>query len=121
MRNSTGRHANKLLGLDGFLMKRRMATLGSEAAASHEMSRSQNDNILEFHVNLFFKMCFVAVLDIMMFFFFTLSFSCQILKKKGSSSFLQRLERCGPITVAVQLRVRTLHIDTNCEIKWKIN
>uniref|UniRef100_G3NH78 Myosin XVI n=1 Tax=Gasterosteus aculeatus aculeatus TaxID=481459 RepID=G3NH78_GASAC len=27
-----------------------------------------------------------------------------ILKKKGSSSFLQRLERCGPITVAVQLR-----------------
>ncbi|XP_070770999.1 unconventional myosin-XVI [Enoplosus armatus] len=28
----------------------------------------------------------------------------KILKKKGSSSFLQRLERCGPITVAVQLR-----------------
>ncbi|XP_056289337.1 unconventional myosin-XVI [Pseudoliparis swirei] len=28
----------------------------------------------------------------------------EILKKKGSSSFLQRLERCGPITVAVQLR-----------------
>uniref|UniRef100_A0A673B4S7 Myosin XVI n=1 Tax=Sphaeramia orbicularis TaxID=375764 RepID=A0A673B4S7_9TELE len=27
-----------------------------------------------------------------------------MLKKKGSSSFLQRLERCGPITVAVQLR-----------------
>ncbi|TNN63611.1 Unconventional myosin-XVI [Liparis tanakae] len=25
-------------------------------------------------------------------------------KKKGSSSFLQRLERCGPVTVAVQLR-----------------
>uniref|UniRef100_A0A671W4E4 Myosin XVI n=1 Tax=Sparus aurata TaxID=8175 RepID=A0A671W4E4_SPAAU len=31
-------------------------------------------------------------------------FIYQILKKKGSSSFLQRLERCGPITVAVQLR-----------------
>ncbi|KAF3843141.1 hypothetical protein F7725_001990 [Dissostichus mawsoni] len=30
--------------------------------------------------------------------------SSLILKKKGSSSFLQRLERCGPITVAVQLR-----------------
>ncbi|KAM4558302.1 unconventional myosin-XVI isoform 2-T2 [Odontesthes bonariensis] len=28
----------------------------------------------------------------------------KILKKKGSSSFLQRLERCGPITVGVQLR-----------------
>ncbi|XP_031151084.1 unconventional myosin-XVI isoform X2 [Sander lucioperca] len=28
----------------------------------------------------------------------------KILKKKGSSSFLQRLERCGPITVAVQQR-----------------
>uniref|UniRef100_A0A665U7G5 Myosin XVI n=1 Tax=Echeneis naucrates TaxID=173247 RepID=A0A665U7G5_ECHNA len=28
----------------------------------------------------------------------------QILKKKGSSSFLQRLERCGPITMAVQMR-----------------
>ncbi|KAM9347628.1 unconventional myosin-XVI [Symphorus nematophorus] len=28
----------------------------------------------------------------------------KILKKKGSSSFLQRLERCGPVTVAVQLR-----------------
>ncbi|KAM8856722.1 unconventional myosin-XVI isoform 5-T5 [Spinachia spinachia] len=28
----------------------------------------------------------------------------EILKKKGSGSFLQRLERCGPITVAVQLR-----------------
>ncbi|KAM4609069.1 unconventional myosin-XVI isoform 2-T3 [Polymixia lowei] len=28
----------------------------------------------------------------------------KILKKKGASSFLQRLERCGPITVAVQLR-----------------
>ncbi|XP_047457190.1 unconventional myosin-XVI isoform X2 [Mugil cephalus] len=28
----------------------------------------------------------------------------KILKKKGSSSFLQRLERCGPITVSVQLR-----------------
>ncbi|TDH06699.1 hypothetical protein EPR50_G00116980 [Perca flavescens] len=28
----------------------------------------------------------------------------KILRKKGSSSFLQRLERCGPITVAVQQR-----------------
>ncbi|XP_051565407.1 unconventional myosin-XVI-like isoform X1 [Myxocyprinus asiaticus] len=28
----------------------------------------------------------------------------QILKKKGATSFLQRLERCGPVTVAVQLR-----------------
>ncbi|XP_051814534.1 unconventional myosin-XVI isoform X2 [Acanthochromis polyacanthus] len=28
----------------------------------------------------------------------------KILKKKGSSSFLHRLERCGPITIAVQLR-----------------
>ncbi|CAL9690096.1 unnamed protein product [Knipowitschia caucasica] len=28
----------------------------------------------------------------------------KMLKKKGSTSFLQRLERCGPITVAVQLR-----------------
>ncbi|XP_053732780.1 unconventional myosin-XVI isoform X1 [Synchiropus splendidus] len=28
----------------------------------------------------------------------------KILKKKGSSSFLQRLERCGPITVSIQLR-----------------
>ncbi|CAL8268518.1 unnamed protein product [Lota lota] len=28
----------------------------------------------------------------------------KILKKKGASSFLQRLERCGPITAAVQLR-----------------
>ncbi|KAF6724818.1 Unconventional myosin-XVI [Oryzias melastigma] len=28
----------------------------------------------------------------------------KILKKKGSSSFVQRLERCGPITTAVQLR-----------------
>ncbi|XP_016528594.1 unconventional myosin-XVI isoform X1 [Poecilia formosa] len=28
----------------------------------------------------------------------------KILKKKGSSSFLQRLERCGPVTAAVQLR-----------------
>ncbi|XP_041663460.1 unconventional myosin-XVI isoform X2 [Cheilinus undulatus] len=28
----------------------------------------------------------------------------KILKKKGSSSLLQRLERCGPVTVAVQLR-----------------
>ncbi|XP_061735172.1 unconventional myosin-XVI isoform X3 [Nerophis ophidion] len=28
----------------------------------------------------------------------------KMLKKKGSSSFLQRLERCGPITVALQLR-----------------
>ncbi|XP_072300740.1 unconventional myosin-XVI isoform X1 [Eucyclogobius newberryi] len=28
----------------------------------------------------------------------------KILKKKGSSSILQRLERCGPITVAVQMR-----------------
>ncbi|XP_074550716.1 unconventional myosin-XVI isoform X2 [Halichoeres trimaculatus] len=28
----------------------------------------------------------------------------KILKKKGSSSFLQRLERCGPVTVAVQMR-----------------
>ncbi|XP_067372242.1 unconventional myosin-XVI isoform X2 [Channa argus] len=28
----------------------------------------------------------------------------KILKKKGSNSLLQRLERCGPITVAVQLR-----------------
>uniref|UniRef100_A0A667WPT4 Myosin XVI n=1 Tax=Myripristis murdjan TaxID=586833 RepID=A0A667WPT4_9TELE len=28
----------------------------------------------------------------------------KILKKKGVSSFLQRLERCGPITLAVQLR-----------------
>ncbi|XP_077583589.1 unconventional myosin-XVI isoform X1 [Stigmatopora nigra] len=27
----------------------------------------------------------------------------KVLKKKGSNSFLQRLERCGPITVAVQL------------------
>uniref|UniRef100_A0A8C6L0J4 Myosin XVI n=1 Tax=Nothobranchius furzeri TaxID=105023 RepID=A0A8C6L0J4_NOTFU len=30
--------------------------------------------------------------------------SHNMLKKKGSSSFLQRLERCGPITVAVQLK-----------------
>uniref|UniRef100_I3KAB4 Myosin XVI n=1 Tax=Oreochromis niloticus TaxID=8128 RepID=I3KAB4_ORENI len=42
--------------------------------------------------------------------FISLTSSCiitscfQILKKKGSSSFLQRLERCGPTTVAVQLR-----------------
>ncbi|XP_020568927.1 unconventional myosin-XVI isoform X1 [Oryzias latipes] len=28
----------------------------------------------------------------------------KILKKKGSSSFVQRLERCGPVTAAVQLR-----------------
>ncbi|XP_051782257.1 unconventional myosin-XVI isoform X2 [Erpetoichthys calabaricus] len=28
----------------------------------------------------------------------------KLLKKKGASSFLQRLERCGPVTVAVQLR-----------------
>ncbi|XP_057707425.1 unconventional myosin-XVI isoform X2 [Corythoichthys intestinalis] len=28
----------------------------------------------------------------------------KVLKKKGSNSFLQRLERCGPITVGVQLR-----------------
>ncbi|XP_068602409.1 unconventional myosin-XVI [Brachionichthys hirsutus] len=28
----------------------------------------------------------------------------KILKKKGSSSFLQRLERCGPVTAGVQLR-----------------
>ena len=28
-----------------------------------------------------------------------------MLKKKGAASFLQRLERCGPIMVAVQLRV----------------
>uniref|UniRef100_A0A8C6TMZ3 Myosin XVI n=1 Tax=Neogobius melanostomus TaxID=47308 RepID=A0A8C6TMZ3_9GOBI len=31
-------------------------------------------------------------------------YSMSMLKKKGSSSFLQRLERCGPVTVAVQLR-----------------
>ncbi|KAJ8013191.1 hypothetical protein DPEC_G00050710 [Dallia pectoralis] len=28
----------------------------------------------------------------------------KLLKKKGSTSFLQRLERCGPVTVALQLR-----------------
>ncbi|XP_068457861.1 unconventional myosin-XVI [Clinocottus analis] len=28
----------------------------------------------------------------------------EMLKEKGSSSFLQRLQRCGPVTVAVQLR-----------------
>ncbi|XP_071000636.1 unconventional myosin-XVI-like, partial [Oncorhynchus clarkii lewisi] len=28
----------------------------------------------------------------------------KLLKKKGVTSFLQRLERCGPVTVAVQLR-----------------
>ncbi|XP_055727691.1 unconventional myosin-XVI isoform X1 [Salvelinus fontinalis] len=28
----------------------------------------------------------------------------KLLKKKGATSFLQRLERCGPVTVAVQLR-----------------
>ncbi|XP_071197181.1 unconventional myosin-XVI-like isoform X2 [Salvelinus alpinus] len=28
----------------------------------------------------------------------------KLLKKKGGTSFLQRLERCGPVTVAVQLR-----------------
>ncbi|XP_061579339.1 unconventional myosin-XVI [Cololabis saira] len=31
----------------------------------------------------------------------------KILKKKGSGSFLQQLERCGPVTVAVQLRNST--------------
>lgn len=31
-------------------------------------------------------------------------------KKKGSSSFLQRLERCGPITVAVQLRTSLMEL-----------
>ncbi len=44
----------------------------------------------------------------LIFFLSVISCYCQILKKKGSSSFLQRLERCGPITVAVQLRVRTI-------------
>ncbi|XP_066562262.1 unconventional myosin-XVI isoform X2 [Amia ocellicauda] len=28
----------------------------------------------------------------------------KLMKKKGATSFLQRLERCGPVTVAVQLR-----------------
>lgn len=34
-----------------------------------------------------------------------IDFCCQILKKKCSSSFLQQLERCGPITVTIQLKV----------------
>ncbi|XP_073768567.1 unconventional myosin-XVI isoform X10 [Danio rerio] len=38
----------------------------------------------------------------------------KLLKKKGASSFLQRLERCGPITVAVQLK------NSLCEITSKL-
>uniref|UniRef100_A0A673KQ68 Unconventional myosin-XVI-like n=1 Tax=Sinocyclocheilus rhinocerous TaxID=307959 RepID=A0A673KQ68_9TELE len=38
----------------------------------------------------------------------------KLLKKKGAASFLQRLERCGPVTVAVQLR------NSLCEITSKL-
>uniref|UniRef100_A0A673KF40 Unconventional myosin-XVI-like n=1 Tax=Sinocyclocheilus rhinocerous TaxID=307959 RepID=A0A673KF40_9TELE len=38
----------------------------------------------------------------------------KLLKKKGATSFLQRLERCGPVTVAVQLR------NSLCEINSKL-
>uniref|UniRef100_A0A671NJS0 Unconventional myosin-XVI-like n=1 Tax=Sinocyclocheilus anshuiensis TaxID=1608454 RepID=A0A671NJS0_9TELE len=38
----------------------------------------------------------------------------KLLKKKGATSFLQRLERCGPVTVAVQLR------NSLCEITSKL-
>lgn len=34
-----------------------------------------------------------------------LLFSLQLLKKKGTCTFLQRLERGGPVTIASQLRV----------------
>ncbi|MGH0127285.1 UNVERIFIED_CONTAM: hypothetical protein FKN15_068513 [Acipenser sinensis] len=34
----------------------------------------------------------------------TVAVQLRLLKKKGATSFLQRLERCGPVTVAVQLR-----------------
>uniref|UniRef100_A0A672L491 Myosin XVI n=1 Tax=Sinocyclocheilus grahami TaxID=75366 RepID=A0A672L491_SINGR len=38
----------------------------------------------------------------------------KLLKKKGATSFLQRLERCGPVTVAMQLR------NSLCEITSKL-
>lgn len=97
------------MGLDGVLMKQRMATLGNEAAP-HERPRSENANPLQFDVKMFLEEGFCVSLG---HYEVVVSFSRQILKKKGSSSFLQRLERCGPITVAVQLRVRNQHIDTN--------
>lgn len=51
------------MGLVGFLMKPRMATLGNEAA-SHEKSRSENANMLGFDVKMFLQECFVSVLDV---------------------------------------------------------
>lgn len=39
----------------------------------------------------------------------------QLLKKKGTSSFLQRLERGGPTTVAIQLRVSEHLMDRNLQ------
>lgn len=46
------RHANKLMGLDGFLMKPRMATLGNEAAL-HGKSRSESADMPELNVKMF--------------------------------------------------------------------
>lgn len=45
------------MGLDGVLMKRRMATLGNESA-SHERSLGENANMLEFDVKMLFEECF---------------------------------------------------------------
>ncbi|XP_051567236.1 unconventional myosin-XVI-like [Myxocyprinus asiaticus] len=40
----------------------------------------------------------------------------KLLKKKGATSFLQRLERCGPVTVAVQLRNTLSEITSKLQV-----
>ncbi|KAK3568352.1 hypothetical protein QTP86_004947 [Hemibagrus guttatus] len=40
----------------------------------------------------------------------------KLMKKKGATSFMQRLERCGPVTVAVQLRNSLSEISSRLQL-----
>lgn len=87
---------------------------------SHTASFDVNMRWLYFNDSIFPSGHFKYDAQLIHIFVSHISFHCQILKKKGSSSFLQRLERCGPVTVAVQLRVRTIplhspHICSFCK------
>lgn len=102
------------MGLDGFLMKPRMATLGNEAAL-HGKSHSESADMPELNVKMFLSECYVSVLHITMLLFLHRLFLLSDLEE-------ERLELLPPATGALRANhggcpapSKDSHIDTFCQ------